>query len=59
MRVYLKVNPDPDTITLEQGFSRDVRTIGHYGTGDLELTLRTLEDLERAKPLLLMSYEAS
>ena len=57
--VYLKVNPDTDTITLEQGFSRDVRTVGHYGTGDLELTLRTLEDLERAKPLLLMSYEAS
>lgn len=56
--VYLKV--DPDTIKKEQeDFSRDVRIIGHYGTGDLELTLRTLEDLERAKPLLLMSYEAS
>ena len=55
--VYLKVNPD--TITLEQDFSRDVRTIGHYGTGDLEITLRNWEDLERAKPLLLISYEAS
>ena len=56
--VYLKV--DPDTIKKEQeDFSRDVRTIGDYGTGDLELTPSTLEDLERAKPLLLMSYEAS
>ena len=55
--VYLKV--DPGTIEPEKGFSRDVSIVGHYGTGDLELTLRTLEDLERAKPLLLMSYEAS
>ena len=58
VRVYLKV--EPAAIKPEQeDISRDVRNIGHYGTGDLELTLRTLEDLERAKPLLLMSYEAS
>ena len=57
VRVYLKV--DPDTITLEPNFTRDVRTVGHYGTGDLEVTLHTQEDLERAKPLLQRSYEAS
>ncbi|MFE4826786.1 DUF5655 domain-containing protein [Streptomyces sp. NPDC056672] len=28
--VYLKV--DPDTVTLEEGFSRDMRGIGHHGT---------------------------
>ena len=55
--IYLKV--DPDTVTLEKGFSRDVRNIGHSGTGDLEVTIRTQEDLERAKPLLQQSYEAS
>ena len=55
--VYLKVNPD--SVTLESGFSRDVRKVGHYGTGDLEVTIRTLEDLERSKPLLQISYEAS
>ena len=53
--VYLKV--DPDTTTLEPGFSRDVRNIGHYGTGDLEVTIRTQEDLEKVKPLLQKSYE--
>ena len=57
LRAYLKV--DPDTITLEPDFARDVRTVGHYGTGDLEITIRTLADLERAKPLLQRSYEAS
>ena len=53
--VYLKV--DPDTTNLESGFSRDVRKIGHPGTGDLEITIRTQEDLEKAKPLLHESYE--
>ena len=54
---YLKV--DPDKVDLLAGFTRDVREVGHYGTGDLEVTIRTLEDLERAKPLFQESYEAS
>ena len=55
--VMLKV--DPDTVSLEEGFSRDVRSIGTWGTGDLELTLRAPEDLQRAKPLLERSYNES
>lgn len=55
--VYVKI--DSDSITLEKGFTRDVRNIGHYGTGDLEITIRGDDDLERAKPLLIRSYEAS
>jgi predicted transport protein len=55
--VFVKV--DPDTITLESGFTRDVRNIGHFGTGDLEITIRTDADFERAKPLVLQSYQAS
>lgn len=30
--------------------------IGHWGTGDLELTLRTSADLEKAKPLIEKAY---
>lgn len=55
--VFVKVNPDE--VSLEQGFSRDVRKIGHFGTGDLEITVQTEKDLERAKPLILQSYESS
>ena len=55
--VYLKV--DPATIELSPGFTRDVSVTGHYGTGDLEVTLSKPEDLERAKPLFQKSYEAS
>ena len=55
--IFVKVNPD--SIELEQGFTRDVRAIGHYGTGDLEIRIGKNSDLEKAKPLLIQSYEAS
>lgn len=54
---YLKVNPDE--VKLEEGFSKDARSVGHFGTGDLEITIRDADDLARAKPLILKSYEAS
>lgn len=53
--VMLKLNPD--TVLIEDGFSRDVRNIGTWGTGDLELTLRTPADLEKARPLIERSYQ--
>lgn len=58
-KIVLFVKVDPSSVEPEEGFTRDVREIGHYGTGDLELTLRTGEDLEKAKPLILKSYEVS
>ncbi len=54
---YVKVNPD--TVPSAEGFLRDVRHIGHFGTGDLEITIDSDEALERAKPFLVQSYEAS
>jgi len=55
--VYLKV--DPDSIELEQGYSRDVRNIGHFGTGGLELRLTSPADLTRSEAHLRASYDAS
>jgi predicted transport protein len=52
--VYLKV--DPDSLQLEEGFSRDVRGIGHYGTGDLELRMKDAADFAKAQPLIQQSY---
>jgi predicted transport protein len=54
---WLKV--DPDGVKLEKGFSRDVRDIGHAGTGDLEITIHNSDDIAKALPLLRSSYEAS
>ena len=55
--VYLKVNPDD--VELEEGFSRDVRNIGHFGTGDLELRISNQRHLDRAESLLQASYDNS
>ncbi|QBY56063.1 DUF5655 domain-containing protein [Cupriavidus oxalaticus] len=55
-RLLITLKLDPASVVLEEGFSRDVSQVGHWGTGDLELTLYRLADLERAKPLIERSY---
>ncbi len=55
--VYVKV--DPTTVVLKEGFTRDVREIGHWGTGDLEIILRNQDDLKNALPLLERAYEGA
>jgi predicted transport protein len=55
--VYTKI--DPDDIEIEESFTRDVRKIGHLGTGDLEIRIASETDLEKAKPLIVQSYEIS
>ncbi len=56
-KLWLHLNPD--TVALEEGFSRDVRHVGHWGTGDLELSLHSMEDLRRAKALIERAYQES
>lgn len=58
-KLLLFVKVDPSTVQLQPGFTRDVRNIGHFGTGDLEITIDSPDDLELAKPLIEKSYEAS
>ncbi|MFJ2649452.1 DUF5655 domain-containing protein [Streptomyces sp. NPDC087420] len=55
--VYLTL--DPDTVELEEGFTRDMRGIGHLGTGDLEVRLSSAADLDKAGPLIRRAFEAA
>jgi predicted transport protein len=55
--VFLKI--DPSSIILEPGFTRDVTKIGHFGTGNLEVTIGSTRDFERAQSLIQSSYQAS
>jgi predicted transport protein len=45
LRTFLRLNPDK--VELDPTFMRDVRQIGHWGTGELEITITTPEDVER------------
>lgn len=53
--LHLRINPD--TITLEGGFTRDMRGVGHYGTGDLQVSIKSIDDFERAKRYIDKAYE--
>ena len=54
LTLYLKL--DANTIDYEDGFTRDTSQIGHYGTGDVEVTIRNRADYEKAKLLLDRTY---
>ena len=51
---HLKLNPD--TVDLVPGFIEDVKTKGHWGTGDLRLIIKSIEDLKKVKPLINRAY---
>jgi len=54
LNLYLHVKADE--IEMREGM-RDVHTIGHWGTGDLEIKIRNIEDIGQATPLILRAYE--
>jgi len=55
--LLLHLKLDPATVTFEKGFTRNVTDIGHYGTGDVELHIRSQSDLTKARDLLLRAYQ--
>ncbi|MEU9953053.1 DUF5655 domain-containing protein [Streptomyces sp. NPDC047939] len=55
--MYLRL--DPDTVGLEEGFTRDMHDIGHLGTGDLEVRVLSAADLEKAAPLIRRAFETA
>lgn len=57
IRIYL--NLDPDTIEIDPAMMRDVRQIGHFGTGDLEITIKSKKDIKAVGDFIKSSYEAS
>jgi predicted transport protein len=55
--VYVKL--DSNLVNFEKGFTRDVSNIGHLGVGNIEIKINNEEDFEKAKSLILKSYEQS
>jgi len=56
-RLLLYLHLDPSQLGTLPANARDVGQQGHWGTGDLELSLASEADLELAKPLLQRAYE--
>ncbi|MFD2115126.1 DUF5655 domain-containing protein [Paenibacillus yanchengensis] len=55
-QILLHMRLDPTTIELEEGFTRDMRNVGHFGTGDLQVIIKTKEDFEKARYLIDKAY---
>lgn len=55
-KVTLFVKLDPKKHSGPKGISRDVSKIGHFGTGDLEITLKSAADFDAAKPFIDLAY---
>lgn len=56
LQLYLKL---PGSLGEENSFSRDVTNIGHWGTGNLEVNVRTPEDWDKASVLVEQAYQES
>lgn len=53
--LYLKLNPKE--ISNPPKISRDMTGKGHYGTGDFEISIKSIEDFEITKPYIVMAYQ--
>lgn len=56
-RLLLYLHLDPAKVTMGLQAAKDVSQKGHWGTGDVEIPLTTLADLEAAKPYIAEAYE--
>jgi len=57
VRIFLNI--DPETVDLSRSGVRDVRQIGHFGTGNLEITAKIKRDLDVFVDLFEQSYKNS
>ena len=55
-KILLDLRLDVNTVIFEDGFSRDVTNIGHWGTGNVEVEIKTKADFEKAKALIDRAY---
>jgi predicted transport protein len=56
-KILLFLKLDPEDHKGPPGISRDMRQLGHYGTGDLEIAIKTEKDLDAAKPFIKLAYD--
>jgi predicted transport protein len=55
LRIWVKT--DPKALEPSASFARDVSKIGHWGVGDVELAINSLERLHDAEAFIRQSFE--
>lgn len=54
IKLYLKLQPSD--VENPPSIYRDVSKIGHYGTGDIEFTIKSHRDIDSVKPFIDLAY---
>ncbi len=55
-KILIHLNIDPSSVELKKDFTRDMSNIGHYGTGNLQVSIKSEADFENAKQLIDRAY---
>lgn len=55
-KIVLHLRLNPDEVELQDGFIKDMRNIGHWGTGDLQIVIKSVEDFGEARELIDRAY---
>jgi predicted transport protein len=55
LRVWVKTNPK--ALAPSQTFARDVSRVGHWGMGEVELSVNSVERLREAEAFIRESFE--
>lgn len=55
-KIILRLSLDVNTVQFEEGFSRNTTNIGHFGTGNVEITITNKETWNKAKPYIDRAY---
>lgn len=55
-KLIINLPIDVATVAFEEGFSRDVTNIGHWGCGAVEVNIKNKADFEKAKTLIDRAY---
>ncbi|MVA72230.1 DUF91 domain-containing protein [Agrobacterium vitis] len=55
--ILIIIRVEPSNVEFEEGFSRDVTNIGHHGSGNVEVSIKSMAEFEKAQPLLRLAYE--
>lgn len=55
-KILLHLRLNPESVNLCDDFIKDVRNVGHWGTGDLQIIIKSMNDFEKAKELINRAY---
>jgi len=58
-KMLIHIKGDTTKVPSNDPFIRNTSNIGHWGTGNIELTIQSTKDLERAEHLIRTSYDAN